>query len=185
MKSVNEVNLNSIQKYFVKKGKLQANGSMHTKWMLKILSFSLWSIFIVLLSINVALIIIENMDQTEEVDFMIYFVFPPLLLMSLSYITPILSLLAANILFYKRTKIGYVLIAVFLMYCSIYTIENFANTRSYNLTALSITFSILCLLFFGGLLWLLCKEQIRTVYSVSIQEMYATILIASLISLVL
>lgn len=101
------------------------------------------------------------------------------------YFLPLLIVPTATILFFKRKKIGWTLLAIFLSYSAVGSIGLFiltVNREPSNFPALdnifpqpSPTTHIMTLLFFAGTLWTICKEAIREIYSVDKKYMFRTI----------
>jgi hypothetical protein len=109
------------------------------------------------------------------------------------YFLPLLIVPTATILFFKRTKIEWLLLTIFLTFSAVSSIGLFIlalNRDSSRFPALQIIFPhtspithILALMFFAGMLWSISKESIREIYSVNIKYMITTISIISTITL--
>jgi|TARA_B110000971_G_scaffold92928_1_gene95597 hypothetical protein len=101
------------------------------------------------------------------------------------YFFPIIILPIAVILFWKRNKLGWLLLSIFFSYSALNAIVLFfmnlgrqssGNTILENLfPTVSPAVYIITLLFFGGFLFLNCKEGVRNVFKVSKKTMFATI----------
>ena len=110
------------------------------------------------------------------------------------YFLPLLIVPTATILFFKRKKIGWTLLAIFLSYSTVSSIGLFiltVNREPSNFPALdnifpqtSPTTHVMTLLFFAGTLWTICKEEIREIYTIDKKYMFRTIgIIATLTAL--
>ena len=103
------------------------------------------------------------------------------------YFFPLLIIPIAVLFFYKRKKIGWTLMAIYLSYAAISAILLFLltlNTRPSVIPALNKMFPpmstiapLLALLFFGGILWFICNEKIREVYHIDKRTMVITIVL--------
>ncbi len=101
------------------------------------------------------------------------------------YFLPLLIFPTATILFFKRKKIGWSLIASFLSYSAVGYIGLFiftVNSEPSNFPVLDNIFPqtspsthIVNSLFFAGILWAICKEEIREIYTVDKKYMFRTI----------
>jgi len=96
----------------------------------------------------------------------------------------------ATILFYMRKKIGWLLLTIYLVYSAVSTIGLFILTMKVNMypegpTAIfpqiSPTIHILSFLFLSGIIWVISREKIRTIYSIGKRTMVLTISIATLV----
>ena len=110
------------------------------------------------------------------------------------YFWPLVIVPTATILFFKRKKFGWTLLAIFLTYSAVNSIGLFIlafNMNSSGISALdnifpqtSPTTHIFTLLFFAGILWAICKEGIREIYTIDKKYMFKTIgIIATLTAL--
>ncbi len=101
------------------------------------------------------------------------------------YCFPLIILPVAIFLFWKRKKSGWVLLSIYLTYSTISAIGLFFMSlgrepsgipalESLFPTVSPITY-IMTIIFFGGTLWLICKEIIRNIYKISKQTMIMTI----------
>jgi len=110
------------------------------------------------------------------------------------YFFPIIILPVAIILFWKRNKIGWILLSIFLTYSAFNAIVlflmNFGRQPS-GIPALENIFPtvspavyIITLLFFGGFLFLNCKQGVRNIFKVSKQTMIATIGLTIIVNLI-
>lgn len=105
------------------------------------------------------------------------------------YFLPLLWIPSATVLFYMRKKAGWILLTAFITYSTIsalfltytelnrepYLIPAFENL----FPAISPTVIISTLLFFGGMLALLCKTSIRETYQIDKKAMLRIISISS------
>lgn len=101
------------------------------------------------------------------------------------YFLPFVIIPIATFLFFKRKKIGWTLLAVFLTYSAISSFELFIlaiNMKSSGVPALDSIFPqtspithILALAFWGGILWTISKINIREIYTVDRKYMLLTI----------
>jgi hypothetical protein len=101
------------------------------------------------------------------------------------YFLPLLIVPTATILFFKRKKIGWTLLAIFLSYSAVSSIGLIImtlNSEPSIFPALDNLFPqtspityIMTLLFLAGTLWTICKKEIREIYSVDKKYMYGTI----------
>jgi len=90
----------------------------------------------------------------------------------LIYFLPLIVLPLAAILFYKRQKLGWILLAIFLTYSAV---------SSCFLLPVSPAIYLIIILFYTGMTWSICKENIRDIYSVSKQTMILVITIPAVI----
>jgi hypothetical protein len=101
------------------------------------------------------------------------------------YFLPLLYVPIATIMFFKRRKIGWTLLAIFLSYSAVSSIGLFIMTLKREQSGFapldnifhrsSPTTNIMTLLFFAGTLWTICKEEIREIYIVDKKFMFRTI----------
>lgn len=106
------------------------------------------------------------------------------------YFLPLLIVPTATILFFKRKKIGWTLLAIFLSYSAVGSIGLLIMTlNSEPSIFLDLLFPqispetyIMTLLFLAGILWTICKKEIREIYSVDKKFMYGTIGIIAVIT---
>jgi len=101
------------------------------------------------------------------------------------YFFPLIVLPLAAFLFWKRKKSGWILLSIFLTYSAITAIGLFLmniGRQPSGIPALESLFPtvspityIMTLIFFGGTLWLISKEEIRNIYKISKQTMFLTI----------
>jgi hypothetical protein len=110
------------------------------------------------------------------------------------YFLPLLIVPTTTILFFKRKKIGWTLLAIFLSYSAVSSIGLFILTLNREPSAFpalenifpqtSPTTHIMTLLFFAGILGTICKKEIREIFSVDQKYMFRTIgIIATLTAL--
>jgi hypothetical protein len=110
------------------------------------------------------------------------------------YFLPLLIIPTATILFFKRKKIGWTLLAIFLSYSTVTSIVLFILTLNREPSAFpaldtifpqtSPTTHIVTLLFFAGALWTICNQEIREIYTVDKKYMFRAIgIIAAITSL--
>ncbi|WP_299611241.1 hypothetical protein [uncultured Aquimarina sp.] len=101
------------------------------------------------------------------------------------YFFHLIVLPLAAFLFWKRKKSGWILLSIFLTYSAITVIGLFLmniGRQPSGIPALESLFPtvspityIMTLIFFGGTLWLISKEEIRNIYKISKQTMFLTI----------
>jgi hypothetical protein len=101
-----------------------------------------------------------------------------------AYLLPILVLPVATLLFWRRKKYGWILLFIFLIYSVLTTIVSFIlDFRSQhsgvevidNLFPVTSPATYLMRIFlFGACLWLICKNNIREVYSINKQTILIT-----------
>jgi hypothetical protein len=107
------------------------------------------------------------------------------------YFLPLVVVPTATVLFYKRKKIGWLLLTMFLTYSAVSAIGLFiftVNMKPSGFEALdglfpqtSPTTHIMTFLFFAGTIWVISREKIRTVYKITKQTMILTISITAVI----
>lgn len=107
------------------------------------------------------------------------------------YFLPLIIIPTATILFYMRKKTGWLILTIFLAYSAVSAIGQFFLTikmKPSGISALDDIFPqvspityILSFLFFGGIIWAISREKIRTIYSISKRTMILTISIVTLI----
>jgi len=112
----------------------------------------------------------------------------------IEYFFPIIILPIAVILYWKRNKIGWILLSIFLTYSAFNAVVLFfmnLGRQPSGIPALENIFPrvssgvyIMILLFYGGFLFLNCKERVRSVLKISKQTMLATIGLTLIINLV-
>jgi len=110
------------------------------------------------------------------------------------YFLPIIILPIAVILYWKRNKIGWVLFSIFLTYSAFNAIVLFfmnLGRKPSGIPALenifptvSPTVYIMTLLFYGGFLFLNCKDDIRDVFKVSKKTMFTSIGLTLIVNLI-
>jgi len=148
---------------------------------IKIISYFFAFVFLFLVYIEFAVImdLIENI--ATEFDFSV-----------LVYFFQILIIPTAAILFYKRKKIGWTLLAGYLLLAAFFSlvffiiginVEATSNILFENETSGSTPAAfLLTLVFFGGILWVICKEEMRKIYTVDKKYMFLTFGIVVLLS---
>lgn len=97
----------------------------------------------------------------------------------------------ATILFYKRTKFGWLLLTIFLTYSAVSAFEMFILTLKMGPSDVTVfdnifpqtspIIYILTFIFFAGTIWAICSENVRRIYSVSKLTMSLTIIATALI----
>ena len=103
----------------------------------------------------------------------------------IAYFFPLIMFPLTTFLFWKRKKSGWILLSIFLTYSAISAIgllfinldrepSVIPELESLFPTVSPITY-IMTIIFFGGSLWLICKENIRNIYTISKQTMLVTI----------
>ncbi|MNS29664.1 hypothetical protein D3C72_616720 [compost metagenome] len=107
----------------------------------------------------------------------------------LLYFLPLLIVPIATVLFFKRKKLGWTLLAIFLTYSAVNSIGLFILTLNREPSALDAIFpqtspiiQMLILLFFGGTLWTICREHIREIYFVDKKYLTTTIGVIAIIT---
>jgi len=103
------------------------------------------------------------------------------------YFLPLFTVPTATVLFFKRKKIGWALLSIFLTYSAASSIGLLIltiNLQPSEMPTLDNIFPqtspmkhILALLFFGGTLYTICKKEIREIYTIDKHYMYTTIAI--------
>jgi hypothetical protein len=114
---------------------------------------------------------------------------------SMTYLLPLTLLLVATIAFWKRKKIGWILLTIFLTYSAvnaIWLLFQSYNWRPSGYGVLDNLFPepspaiyITKLLFVAGTLYVLSKKDMREVFSIDNQKMVTTIGITGLVTFVL
>ncbi len=145
-----------------------------TDKIIKIVSIVFGGIFLYQLFKEIGMIKFMFTDSEDERDFSIILYFLPLL------IVPI-----ATVLFYTRKKIGWTLLAIFLTYSAVNAILLFfmeLNRMPSGIPALDILFPTTSpvthlgtIIFFCGILWVICKDSIREIYTIEKKPMVRTI----------
>lgn len=107
------------------------------------------------------------------------------------FFLPLIILPTALFLFYKRKKNGWFLLTMFLTYSAVNEIGNFIVTINMEPTGIPALDSLIPqtspitllikFLLFSGTVWVLSKENIRTIYTISKQTMILTISITTII----
>lgn len=111
------------------------------------------------------------------------------------FVAPLLTVPIATILFYKRYKLGWLLLALFLTCSTVSAIVTLmlALTREpYGMAALDSLFprpspfaSLLTCLFFAGNLWAIGGETVRGIYGITRQTLLLTIALSAVLSLLI
>ncbi|HLN96755.1 MAG TPA: hypothetical protein VK183_14060 [Flavobacterium sp.] len=111
------------------------------------------------------------------------------------YVAPLVTVPIATILFYKRHKLGWLLLALFLTCSTVSALVNLmlAFTREPSgIAALDSLFprpspfaSLLTCLFFAGNLWAIGRETVRGVYGIARQTLILTIALSAVLSLLI
>ncbi len=103
------------------------------------------------------------------------------------YFHPII-LLITIILFWKRNKIGWILLSSILTFAVMNTIVSFFQTSGRRLEggAFEILFLIvvITLLFYGSFLFLICKQGVLNIFKISRRTMFATIALAMIVNFI-
>lgn len=105
------------------------------------------------------------------------------------FIFPILAIPTATVLFYKKHKLGWLLLMVLLTYMAVSAIGHLILTIRMN-TPLHPAFNnliphtseathILTFMFFAGIIWAICQKDVRAVYSITKPVMISTITITA------
>lgn len=110
------------------------------------------------------------------------------------YFFPIVILPIAVILFWKRKKLGWILLSIFLSYSALNAIVLFfmnLGRQPSGIPALENLFPtvspvvyVMTLLFFGGFLFLNCKAEVRNIFKITKATMTVTIGLTLLVNLI-
>lgn len=100
---------------------------------------------------------------------------------------PLLIIPLAAILFYARKKTGWFLLTIFLTFTAVSAIGGFILALKMNQSGwvslvgphISPSISILSFTFYAGLVWTICREKIRSIYSVSQRSMVLTVILTA------
>ena len=108
------------------------------------------------------------------------------------YFLPIFFLPLATILFWKRKRIGWIMLSAFLTYSGINAIGLFSITigqQPIGIPAFDSAFPtvspfsyLISFFFFSGTLWYICKETIRIKYHITKRSMINTLVIVTIIN---
>lgn len=108
------------------------------------------------------------------------------------YFFPLLVILVATILFYRRNKVGWLLLIMYLTYSAVSGIGTFMLTISLSSSDYEVLDNffnqpssssiLLSILFFAGSIWAISRENIRNVYTISKWTMILTISITAIIA---
>lgn len=108
---------------------------------------------------------------------------------------PYIILPVAVLTFWKRKPLGWTLLALFLTFSSVvmlWTIFHILSWKPYDAAGLenlfprpSLTAYVIPLFFFAGMLYVICRQNVREVYSINKNKMQSTIAITAIISLFL
>jgi hypothetical protein len=119
--------------------------------------------------------------STGKLDIFLVFCFLPF------FIIPF-----ASILFFKRLKIGWTLLSIFLSYSVVSSFKlliiilnrTFSNIPAFDnfLPKSSLIGNIISFLFYIGILLIISKEEIREVYSIDKRHMFISIIISALLT---
>lgn len=111
----------------------------------------------------------------------------------IEYIIPLFFLPITVLLYYKRKKIGWIFLTIFLTYSVCSNIVFLINDINFYTTELlgikpvfsttSIISHILTIVFFGGFLVINCKSEIKAIYGISHRTVFLTILITTILNL--
>lgn len=98
---------------------------------------------------------------------------------------PLILVPTATILFFKRKKIGWTLLTIFLTYSDVLSANLFIGTLNRQPSGFPLlddifpqtspVTHIITLLFFTGTLWAICKKDIREIYTIDKKHMFRTI----------
>lgn len=101
------------------------------------------------------------------------------------YFLPLIILPVVTFLFWKRKKIGWTLLAIFLTYSAVSAISLFFLTLNLQPSGIAVldnlrpstspTTHLFTLAFFGGTLWVICKNNIREIYGINKKTMVSII----------
>ncbi len=110
------------------------------------------------------------------------------------YFAPLILLPLATFLFWQRKKIGWILLSIFLTYSAIMAIGIFFISLIRQTSEIPVLESIfptvslitylMTSIFFGGTLWLICKENIRYIFKISRQIMFLTIGLTTTVNMI-
>jgi hypothetical protein len=147
-----------------------------TDKIIKIISIVFGGLFIFMLFREFGIIKFMFTDNEAQWDFSMVLYFLPLIILP-----------AAVILFYTRKKLGWTLVAIFLTYFLVNTIVPFLielNRQSSGFSSLnnlfpatSIATFIGTIIFYGGTLVIISKENIRKIYAIDKRTMLKTIIL--------
>ena len=117
--------------------------------------------------------------------------FPGFPFVSSMYLLPLIFLPIATIAFWKRKTVGWILLTIYTSASAVGEMSLLFQPFTWKPTGLgsldnlfpgpSPTTIIVQLLFFGGTLYVLCKSNIREVFSIDNQRMISTIAITALV----
>jgi len=99
----------------------------------------------------------------------------------IEYFFPLIILPLATVLFWKRKKIGWILLSIFLTYSAVNAIGLFLMNLGRQTSEITVFDSIIptaspithliTLLFFGATLWLICKANVRDIFQITKKTM--------------
>lgn len=108
-----------------------------------------------------------------------------------AFILPLLVIPTGTVLFYKKHTLGWLLLTVLLTYTAVsaigYLILTIKSNRQHNpafdnlLPYTSEATQLLTLLFFGGIIWAMCKQNVRAVYSINQLTMTLSLVLTTLL----
>ena len=111
------------------------------------------------------------------------------------YFLPLIIIPIAIILFFRRNKLGWTLLMIFLTYSAVSSVGMFIltlNTQPSGIPVLDKIFPqtspeihILAFLFFSGILWRICKVEIREIYSIDKKYMLTAISVVAAITVLI
>ncbi len=111
---------------------------------------------------------------------------------SFFYFLPIVIIPTATILFWRQKTLGWILLVFFLTYSAVGILWMFIKSLSRNSSGLtafdnlfptpSLIAYIIQLLFFGSILYVLCKPNIKDRFKIEPQKMIVTIVISGLLT---
>ena len=133
--------------------------------------FCLLVIFLIYMEYGMTISLLSDMETMWDRSATLYFV-------------PLAVLVITIVPFFRRKKIGWLLITIYLTYCMVFSIGLFIvaiNRQPSDMTIAVIEFLFLrhyppamCLMsiaLFGGILWIICQKNIRTVYKIDRKSM--------------
>jgi hypothetical protein len=156
------------------------NESSNTEKTIKIISLLFGALFLFQLYKEFGLIGFMFTDSSASWDLSMVLYFLPLI------IVPI-----ATILFYKKRKIGWLLLTIFLTYSAVNTIGLFILTMNIQPSEFktldnlfpqtSLANYFFTFLFFTGIIWAISRENIRNIYKISKNMLILTVTITAVI----
>lgn len=151
------------------------------------------NIRIIVISFGI-LFLYQFINEFKTIFFYIKYI-PGSPLESSFYLLPHLLLPIATLMFWKRKRIGWILLAAFVVFAIVITLSALIQSLQWSPSGIaafdnlfprpSTTSFIIPLILFIWTLYALCKTNIREAFSIANQKMYASIIISGLVTLVL